>query len=598
MEKDQLSRKQAVILHADVVGSTVLVQKNETLAHSRIQEVFKTLSNTISNYAGNTREIRGDAVVAEFERASDAVAAALSFQALNNKSNFNIDDDINPKLRIGISMGEVIIADNTITGPGVVIAQRLEQLAEASGVVVQGSVSETVPDRLPFQFESLGEQVLKGFENPIRAFAVCLRQGREIPQPEAKEISTNAEHGAQLNLPDLPSIAVLPLNNMSGDPDQEYFSDGISEDLITDLSHFSRLFVIARNSSFKYRGDSVDIRQVGSELGVHYVLEGSVRKSGDRVRISVQLIDSLSGAHVWANRFDRVLDDVFEVQDEIVSQIVAAVAGKVDLVEFARRKRKPTSSLTAYDYYLRGCQYASYRSKVGDVFDSCLRAKDYLEKAVSLDPEFAEALADLADVYMYLSELSPAHPDYWEKAEKYAELALRADSENARANSVFGFCPLESGDFNKAEYHFKKALRLNPNDTLNISEYCQFLGYMGKTDEAVAKLESALRRDPFHSELLFDTLGGIYWIGGRYQEAISAYEKLTSIPYWVHGHMAACYASLGQIEESKVHAQAYMEMLPEGYSAEEEIGWYQDIIRDESARKSLVEGFRKAGLID
>jgi adenylate cyclase len=290
MERDQLSRKLAVILHADVVGSTSLVQKNEALAHKRIQTAFQKFSETIKTYGGIAREIRGDALVAEFDRASDAVAAALAYQILNSELNAAIDDDIQPNVRIGISLGEVIIADNTITGTGVILAQRLEQLANPGGVVVQGSVSETVPTRFPFNFESIGEQVLKGFDQQVRAFSVRLLPGEDVPMPELKASSSTVESndsqessklsrefyetliGERLELPDGPSIAVLPFQNISADPEQEYFADGISEDIITALSRVPDLIVIARNSTFVYKGRPVDVRQVGQELGVRHVL--------------------------------------------------------------------------------------------------------------------------------------------------------------------------------------------------------------------------------------------------------------------------------------------------------------------------------------
>jgi adenylate cyclase len=263
MEKDQLSRKLAVILHADVVGSTTLVQQNESLAHERIQAAFHHFSETITTYGGVTRELRGDALLAEFERASDAVSAALAFQILNEELNSKLDDDILPQLRIGISLGEVIIADNTITGAGVVLAQRLEQLADPGGVVVQGSVSETVPARMPFEFEGFGEQKLKGFDQPVRTFTARLISGEELPTPEVNA-NTNPQdkQPKALQVPDKPSIAVLPFENMSGDPEQEFFADGISEDLITALSKIHWFFVIARHSSFTYKGQAVDVTRV------------------------------------------------------------------------------------------------------------------------------------------------------------------------------------------------------------------------------------------------------------------------------------------------------------------------------------------------
>jgi len=286
------SRKLAVILHADVVGSTALVQRDETLAHARIQAAFQRLANATEAYGGIAHEIRGDALVAEYSRASDAVCAALAFQIEHSGHNQNLADPIRPDLRVGISLGEVVIADGTITGAGVVLAQRLEQLAESGGVVVQGSVSETVPVRLPFAFESLGEQTVKGFDQPVRAFVAKLKPGDPVPAPEPhatgvrqKDLPDDGSGRPALELPDKPSIAVLPFTNMSGDPEQEYFSDGITEDIITELSRFRTLFVIARNSSFAFKGQSVDVKQVARELGVRYVLEGSIRRAaGGSVR--------------------------------------------------------------------------------------------------------------------------------------------------------------------------------------------------------------------------------------------------------------------------------------------------------------------------
>ena len=367
MEKDHLSRKLAVILHADVVGSTTLVQQNEALAHERIQGAFKVLSSTITAYGGTAHEIRGDALVAEFNRASDAVAAAMAFQALNKDSNAAVDDEIKSELRIGISLGEVVIADNTITGTGVVLAQRLEQLAGSGGVVVQGSVSETVPTRMPFEFQSLGEQVLKGFDQPVRAFSVCLQPGKVTPAPELKSVSQAAEQndsrvpsklsaesyealiGERLELPEKPSIAVLPFQNMSGDPDQEYIADGMSEDILTALSRVPELVVIARNSTFAYKGRAVDVRQVGQELGVRHVLEGSIRKSGNRMRITAQLVDTMSGDHIWAERYDRNIEDIFDIQDEITRNIVVELQVKLGTGELSRLTASGTDNIEAWE---------------------------------------------------------------------------------------------------------------------------------------------------------------------------------------------------------------------------------------------------------
>ena len=256
MEKDNLSRKLAVLLHTDIIGSTSLVQKNETLAHERIQDTFRQFSEIISNYGGIAHEIRGDALVAEFAKASDAVSASLTFQAANTTQNEQISDDIRPVLRIGIAMGEVVIADNTVTGEGIVLAQRLEQLAEPGSVCIQGAVYDTLPKRLSFEYENLGERKVKGFDEPVRVYEVSLRPGGVIPESE----SLAQPEAAALDLPEKPSIAVLPFTNMSGDPEQEYFSDGITEDIITSLSRTSNLLVVARHSTLVYKGKAIDIK--------------------------------------------------------------------------------------------------------------------------------------------------------------------------------------------------------------------------------------------------------------------------------------------------------------------------------------------------
>ena len=318
---ETLSRKLVVILHADVVGSTALVQLNETLAHQRIRDTFQRFSETIATHGGIARELRGDALVAEFSKASDAVSAAVDFQNKNAAHNEALTDEVRPAVRIGIAMGEVVIADNTVTGEGVVLAQRLEQLADAGGVCLQGAAYETVPKRLPFEYVKLGEQTLKGFDEPVRAYGVSLKAGKSVLAPGiAKNVTKQA-----LELPDKPSIAVLPFDNLSDDPEQDYFADGIVEDIITGLSKFRSLLVTARNSTFSYKGTSPNVQQVGKTLGVRYVVEGSVRRAGDRIRVTAQLIDALDGNHVWAERYDRQLVDLFDLQDEITGYIVSTL---------------------------------------------------------------------------------------------------------------------------------------------------------------------------------------------------------------------------------------------------------------------------------
>ena len=383
--------KLAVILHADIVGSTALVHKDERVAHDRIQDAFRRFSEIISSHNGTVHKLRGDALVAEFERVSDAVTTALAFQLENQTENESLTDDIRPEVRVGIALVEVVIADNTVTGPGVVLAQRIEQLAGAGGLCISAAIHEAVPKRLPVEFESLGDQSLKGFDELVRVYSVSERKGVGAPKPgDAADSDKYKSKSPSLvaSLPDRPSIAVLPFNNLSGDPDHEYFADGMTEDVITGLSRFRALSVVARNSTFAYKGTSPDIRSVARDLGVRYVLEGSVRRGGERIRVSGQLIDGETGNHLWAERYDRVLEDIFAVQDEITEEIVAAIAPQISDVERERAQRKSLANLDVWGLYQRGLYHAGHVHAMLGQHDVAISKS---EEAIALNPNDALA---------------------------------------------------------------------------------------------------------------------------------------------------------------------------------------------------------------
>ncbi len=451
-----LSRKLAVILHADVVSSTRLVHLDETLAHERIRDTFQRFSDTIRLYNGVAHEVRGDALVAEFHMASDAVNASLAFQIANAAYVSELADDVRPILRVGISIGEVVVADNTVTGDGVVLAQRLEQLAEPGGVVIHGAAYETVPKRLPFDYEDLGDLALKGFDGLVRAFAVKLRPGTTIPQPDSQ---SQGDRRAP-DLSDKPTIAVLPFTNMSGDPEQEYFADGISEDIITGLSRFHWFFVIARNSSFSYKNSSVDLAQVARELGVQYVLEGSVRKSGTRVRIGAQLIDAKTGRHVWAERYDRNLNDIFALQDEISEAITTTVAPAFISAEARRAERKGPENLDAWDCAMRGNWHLSRRGK-----DDLAEARRYFEKALQLDQRNTTALSGLAfalcwvNIFGWEDDLDAVRTRAYDAAKQ----AVSYDDSDAWAHAILGWVRFTRHELDAAVAECLRALELNPS---------------------------------------------------------------------------------------------------------------------------------------
>jgi len=594
MAKDRLSRKLAVILHADVVGSTSLVQQNETLAHERIQAAFQRFSETIKAYGGIARELRGDALVAEFERASDAVAAAIAYQALNEESNAVFDDEIKPQLRIGISLGEVVVADNTITGAGVVLAQRLEQLAAPGGMVVQGSVSETVPTRMPFEFESFGEHVLKGFDQPVRAFTARLRSGEELPVPEGSTTLKTKEPGG-LQVPDLPSIAVLPFTNMSADPEQDYFADGMAEDIITALSKVSSLMVIARNSTFIYKSKAVDIKQVGSDQGVRYVLEGGVRKAGSRVRITAQLVDALTGQHRWAERYDRDLEDIFAVQDEITRRIVSELDVHLRIGEQARLWSGGTENLEAWECV-----------RIGEDLLDGYRAEDVPEairlgkKAIAIDPQYAQAWVLLMACHWHKQE----HAGYseeererlMESARDYAQRSLELDPSCARAIAILALYDLHLRKHDDAVRKTNKSIEFAPNHANINALSAAILIKCGQPQKALERIRKAMRLSPVYPSWFLMMLGQSSRLLGMKDVAIDAYNEIIrrdSDSYEGHLGLAQILGESGKNIEARASAAEVLRVNPE-FSISKYVG--NLAYHDPAENLRFAEGLRNAGL--
>jgi adenylate cyclase len=638
VERDRLSRKLAVILHADVVGSTSLVQRNETLAHERIQSAFHRFSETINSYGGITRELRGDALVAEFERASDAVAAALAFQASNTDFNASLDDPVQPQMRMGISMGEVVIADNTITGAGVVLAQRLEQLAEPGKICIQGAAHETVPQRLPFEYKSLGKQLVKGFEEPVGAYTVALKPGENIPAPEPaiealagshKRLRNSSlavgsivllllvaislawwqpwgqrEEPASLDrmafpLPDKPSIVVLPFKNLSDDPKQEYFADGITGDLITDLSRISGLFVIARNSSFSYKGQQVKVRQVAEDLGVRYVMQGSVRRVDDTVRINAQLIDATTGGYIWAEHNDGSLNEIFALQDKITRSIVVALALSLTIGEREQQAEKETNSPEAYDAFLQGRDY--YRLRTPDNF---IDATPYFENAVELDPDFGRAHAALAAIYSgiyiygWAEGTGVSYDDAFKKIKHHLEEAMKnptplAHWVAAKQHEYFG-------RFDEAMVEAEHAIILDPNDPNGYEAMGSLLVNQDRAAEGLGFINKAMRLDP-QSDYLYK-LGSAQFHLERYDEAAATFLRATRRnPRYEKNYLllAATYGHLGRKQEAKPAFAMFNSMYHDPtdkqrpFTLADLSDW---VTKDEAGLKRIREGLRKVGV--
>jgi adenylate cyclase len=526
MAKDRLSRKLAVILHADVIGSTSIVQLNESLAHERIQATFQKFSETIKAYGGIARELRGDALVAEFDRASDAVAAALVFQALNGEFNSTLDDDIQPQLRIGISLSEVIIADNTITGAGVVLAQRLEQLAESGGVVVQGSVSETVPARLPFEFHGLGEQTLKGFEQPVRASTVNLVPGREMPDPEP-DITHETDNFNERKYREIPSLAVMPFTNLSNDPDQEYFGDGIADDISTALSKVSGLNVIATNSTTTYKSKTVDVKTIAEDLGVQFVLEGSIRRAGNQLRINAQLIEADKGRLRWSERYDRLLEDIFKVQDEITRNIVSELDANLRLGEQARLWSSGTENFEAWQCVRMGTELtATFRQ------DNMTEAMRLINRATELDPNYAEAWALLATRHFRTTEeldrTDEERKVAFESSQECSKRALEIDPFCSMAYSTQALCFLSLKQFEEATKSANKSVELAPNHARCLAISAIVLNKCGYPERAIGRIRKAIRLSPDCPIWFLLALGQVSRILGNIDDAFEAYSEMVT----------------------------------------------------------------------
>ena len=578
---EEPTRKLAVLLHADVIGSTALVQLNETVAHQRIQDAFQRLSQTITQHNGTTQEIRGDALVAEFSRASDAVTAALDFQSTNTAHNEGISDEIRPALRVGIAMGEVVVADNTVTGEGIVLAQRLEQLAEPGGTCVQGAAYETIPRRLPFEYGDLGEQELKGFDKPVRAFSVRLQPGEALPSPEIYSKTHVTEQnnllvpaelpkesyeeltGERLELPDKPSIAILPFQNMSSDPEHEFFADGISEEIITALSRVPDVLVIARNSTFVYKGQAVDVRQVGQDLGVGHVLEGSIRKSGDRVRITAQLIDAKAGDHIWAERYDRGLDDIFAIQDEIARNIVVELQVKLVTGEGSRLSATGTNNIEAWNLCLRAGPLVA-----SQVRENAMTAKKMLTKALELDKDYSAAWVLLGWIYWeedawgWINE----NENSLQLALEAAEKSLCADPNYPDTYTLLGSIQRSKGNFVQYLEMNKKAFELAPNDAGVVALLGNALVISGKVKDGLRKIYKALRLCPLPPHWFYGLLGTALHLNSENEHAISVLKK--SIEREPNSHLARVWLTsalfeVGEYDEANEIAETVLAIEPD-----------------------------------
>jgi adenylate cyclase len=548
------TRRLAAILVADVAGYSRLMGADEEGTLERLKTLRRELLDPkIAEHRGRIVKTTGDGLLVEFPSVVDAVRCAVAVQSAMPERNASAAADYRIELRIGINLGDVIVDGDDLYGDGVNIAARIEALADAGGVFVSNTVHDHVRDRLPFVFEDLGEQQVKNIARPVRVYRVRPEGPHPSPPPRAGEGSApGARVGAEpaLPLPDKPSIAVLPFANMSGDPEQEYFADGMVEEIITALSRIRWLFVIARNSSFSYKGQAVDVKQIGRELGVRYVLEGSVRKAGGRVRINAQLIDATNGAHLWADHFDGSLEDVFELQDQVASNVAGVIEPELQAAETTRSVGRPTNDLTAYDLYLRA--YAMVLSSEAQIPE----ALRLMEEAIERDPRYGPALAWGAFCYMRRCQDGRSQ-DPNTDSRKGIDLARQAlqvaeDDPGTLVNAALTLAYFGE-DIGAMMALADRALVLNPSFARGWHISGALRWYAGQPDVAIEHAEAALRLSPrARTGMAYALIGSAHFLARRFDEAVPklAIEEDPTYPE-IYRVLAACYAQMGRLDDAR-----------------------------------------------
>jgi TolB-like protein/class 3 adenylate cyclase len=553
-----VQRRLAAILAADVVGYSRMIELDEVGTLARLRRVrHEIVDPVLAEHGGRIFKLMGDGMLAEFPSAVQALRAAIDLQEQLRARNEQSSDGERIEVRIGVHQGDVVVEGRDLLGDGVNIAARLESLAEPGGICISARVYEDATGKVAIDAQDMGEQALKNIGRAVHAFRVSV--GSPATGQKANE------GRPALPLPDKPSIAVLPFQNMSGDPEQEYFADGIVEDIVTALSRFRQLFVIARNSSFVYKGRAVDVKQVGRELGVRYVLEGSVRKAADRVRIAGQLIDASRGTHLWADRFEGALDAIFDLQDQVTASVVGAIASKLEQAEIVRAKTKPTQSLDAYDYYLRGIAgiHNETRASTSEALHSFYRA-------IELDPEFASAhgMAALCyDIRKWNGWIGDRTHEIAETA-RLARRGAELGKDDAVALCTGGFALAHVvGELDEGNACLDRALTLNPNLAMGWHFSGWVKAYLGESDIAIEHVSRAMRLsplDPF-SFLAQGAVSFAHFTAGRYEDAVvwaqkSVREQPNFAP--MMRLFAASCAMAGKLEEAQKALRRARELDP------------------------------------
>jgi adenylate cyclase len=627
MTEDQAKRKLTAILSADVKGYSRLMADDEEATVRTINAYREVMTGLIKDHRGRVVDAKGDNVLAEFSSVVDAVRCAVQVQKDLTERNSELPEHRRMEFRIGINLGDVIEEQGTIYGDGVNVAARLEGLAEGGGICISGTAFDHVKNRISVGYEHQGKQSVKNIPDPVRVYKVLLEAeaagkviGEEELRPRKKrwaaiaavavlavvaggliwnfyvrpDVEPASLEKMAFPLPEKPSIAVLPFANMSGDPKEDYFSDGLTEQIITTLARYPRLFVIARQSSFYYKGKPIKVQQVAEELGVQYVLEGSVQKSGGRVRITAQLIDAITGRHVWSERYDREVEDIFALQDEITANVMNGMSAELTEGEQARRwTQNGDINLKALEKHYQAQGFFCRHTK--ENYD---KARPMFEEAIALEPKFVWPYVYLGylhvgSVYRGFSE-EPAKS--FQMAFELGQKALAIDDSHDGAHSLMALNYLVKRQYDKALSEAERAVALNPNASDAYMILGNVLGILGRWEESLFNAKKSLRLSPFPGAAPFKTLGLAYFMTGQYDESIETWKKALNVsPNFLDAHvyLAACYSSMGRNAEARAAAKKVLDINPK-FSIESKAK--RLYFRNEADIERVVAALRKAGL--
>ena len=549
MNQPALQRKLTAILSADVAGFSRLMGEDEAATVRTLGTCRNLVADVIAAHHGRVIDMPGDNILADFASAVDAVQAAVAMQGQLTQCNASLAEARRMTFRIGVNLGDVITEEGRIYGDGVNVAARIQALAEPGGICVTAKVADEVRRKLDLAFVDLGEQELKNIATPVRVFRVG--NGGES---QGQSRSGRAQQTAK------PSIFVHPFANISGEADQEFFADGLTEDIITELSRFHGLLVISRNTSFKYKGKPLEVRRVAEDLDVHYVVEGSVRKAGNRVRITVQLIDAETDRHIWAERYDRDLADIFAIQDEVTTAMAAILPGRIEAARRDRAERKPTENMAAYECVL-AAKVLHHRS----ARESNMHATRLIQRAIDLDPNYAHAHAWKACilaqqvVYNWCSDRDKS----WREVREEVEQALVLDDSDSDVHRILAALHIAQNQFDKASYHQERALTLNPNDDLIVVQKGELLTWLGQAEDGIEWIRKAMRLNPFHPTRFWSHLARSYFVARRYAEAIDAVRHISTLDHFHFASLAACFAMLGDEAQARSHTVDTLKRKPD-----------------------------------